>query len=44
MDPAATTADAPTIGNIPKKQPKARKMAKDMTSNKRKIESKKRAS
>jgi hypothetical protein len=44
MDPAATTADAPAIGNIPKKQPKARKMAKYMTPDKRKIESKKRAS
>jgi hypothetical protein len=43
MGAAATTAVVPTVGSIPKKQPKARKMAKDMTLDERKIESKKRA-
>jgi hypothetical protein len=43
MDPAATTAAAPAAGSVPKKQPKARKLAKNMTTDERKAESKKRA-
>jgi hypothetical protein len=43
MDPTTSTAAASTTGINPKKQPKAGKMAKDMTLDKRKIESKKRA-
>jgi hypothetical protein len=43
MDPAASVAAAPTAGRGPKKQPKARKLAKDMTPDERRIESEKRA-
>jgi hypothetical protein len=43
MDPAASTTAAPAADSGPKKQPKARKLAKDMMPHKRMIQSKKRA-
>jgi hypothetical protein len=43
MDPAASAAAAADAGNGPKKQPKARKMAKGMTSEERRMESEKHA-
>jgi hypothetical protein len=43
MDPAASAATAPAAGSKPKKQPKARKPTKDLTSDERRKESEKRA-
>jgi hypothetical protein len=42
MDPVASAATAPAAGSGPKKQPKARKLAKDMMPEERMIKSKKR--
>jgi hypothetical protein len=43
MDPTASAAAAPVAGSEPNKQPKARKAAKDLTSDERRKESEKRA-
>jgi hypothetical protein len=37
MDPAANAAIVPAAGSGPKKQPKARKLVKDMTPDERRI-------
>jgi hypothetical protein len=39
MDPATTTAAVPAAGSVPKKQPKARKLAKNMATDERKAKS-----